>query len=45
MFREICNLEDVIRAVALERILFEYIPDYGGDFIDGDHFYLQAKGL
>lgn len=45
MFREICNLEDVIRAVALERILFEYIPDYGGDFIDGDHFYLQANDI
>lgn len=45
MFREICNLEDVIRAVALERILFEYIPDYGGDFIDGDQFYFQANEI
>ena len=45
MFREICNLEDVIRAVVLERILFENIPDYGGDYIDGDHFFLQANDI
>ena len=45
MFREICNLEDVIRAVALERILFEHIPEYGGDFIDGDQFYFQANEI
>ena len=45
MFCEICNLEDVIQAVVLERILFENIPDYGGDFIDGDQFYFQATEI
>lgn len=45
MFREICNLEDVIRTVVLERILFENIPDYGGDFIDGDQFFFQANDI
>ena len=42
MFREICNFEDAIRAVALERILFENIQDYSGDYIDGEQFYFQA---
>ena len=45
MFQEIYNFEDVIRAVVLERILFENIPDYGGDFIDADQFYLQANEI
>lgn len=45
MFCEICNLEDVIQAVVLERILFENIPDYSGDFIDGDQFYFQATEI
>lgn len=42
MFREICNLEDVIRSVALERILFENMPNYSGGLIDGDSFFLEA---
>lgn len=45
MFREICNLEEVIQAVVLERLLFENIPGYGGDFIDGDQFFFQANEI
>ena len=45
MFHEISSFEDVIRAIALERTLFQYIEGYDGDFIDGEFFYQQALEL
>ena len=45
MFHEISSFEDVIRAIALERTLFQFVKGYTGDFIDGESFYQEATEL
>ena len=45
MFHEISSCEDVIRAIALERTLFQFVKGYTGDFIDGESFYQEATEL
>ena len=42
MFHEINCFEDVIRSIALERTLFQFVEGYQGDFLDGEMFYQEA---
>lgn len=45
MFHEIDSFEDVIRQIALERTLFQFVEGYRGNVIDGESFYQDAVEL
>lgn len=42
MFNEVYDLEDAIKALELERILFERIDGHSGSILDSDTFYTNA---